>query len=89
MSFIIFDIALFAILFVILLIDGLNHTCVIATPTKKIVVSKGDVPRLSPPQIAGFEFVGWFKDFSLTIPFDETKPVMHDITIYPKYLLIE
>ncbi len=40
------------------------------------------------PEIDGMRFEGWYLDSEYTEPFDFSKPLMDDVTLYPKYVQV-
>lgn len=48
-------------------------------------VGNSAVSAPTPPTRSGWSFVGWFKESGLSTPYDFSKPVTEDITLYAKW----
>lgn len=57
-----------------------------AQGSKEELIVKGGTIALETPTQSGFDFDGWFTDEALTIPFDATKAITADTTVYALWL---
>lgn len=61
------------------------HDDVNLVATKQVEYNKtAELPKA--PEKDGYNFVGWFKDSALTMPFDPTTKITADTKVYAKYL---
>ena len=50
------------------------------------IISGGNVTKPEDPIRANYIFAGWYEDQALTMPYDFSSPVTHDIVLYAKWI---
>lgn len=67
-----------------------SFACFGGSEINNVEVKDGELIIMpEPPYYEGYQFAGWYTDLDLTEPFDESKPIKSDLTLFASWSLIE